>query len=96
DQDPYDYLPYFWSEVFDFSWEFWGDTADADRVVHREAQRDEDMVVVWTKGDRVVAAWGPWTMPKDDKKLLQQWIKSGEAVDVEKLADETTGIADLA
>ncbi|MFO7947518.1 MAG: FAD-dependent oxidoreductase, partial [Armatimonadota bacterium] len=63
DQDPYDYLPYFWSEVFDFSWEFWGDTADADRVVHREAQRDEDMVVVWTKGDRVVAAWGPWTMP---------------------------------
>ncbi|MFP3903779.1 MAG: NAD(P)/FAD-dependent oxidoreductase [Armatimonadota bacterium] len=95
DQDPYDYLPYFWSEVFDFSWELWGDTAEADHVFHRKAQRDEDMVVIWTKGNRVVAAWGPWTMPKDDKKLLQQWIKSGEAVDVEKLADETTSIADL-
>lgn len=95
EQEPYEYLPYFWSEVFGFSWEFWGDTAGADRVIHREAQRDEDMVVLWLKSRRLLAAWVPYSMPKEEKETLQEWIKSGQEVDVDRLADETTPIANI-
>lgn len=95
EQEPYEYLLYFWSEVFDFSWELWGDTDGADRVIHREAERDEDMVVLWFKGSRLIAAWGPYGMPEEEKTILQDWIKSGEDVKVDALEDETTAITEI-
>src|SRR6266542_2749859 len=32
-REPFVHVPYFFSDVFDLSYEFWGDTADADQVV---------------------------------------------------------------
>lgn len=30
----FDQVPYFFSDMFDLSWEFWGDSTDADEVLH--------------------------------------------------------------
>jgi NADPH-dependent 2,4-dienoyl-CoA reductase/sulfur reductase-like enzyme len=35
DRKPFQHVPYFFSDVFDLSYEFWGDPSEADQVVHR-------------------------------------------------------------
>jgi len=35
EREPFVHVPYFFSDVFDLSYEFWGDGAGADRVVYR-------------------------------------------------------------
>src|SRR5439155_17159688 len=32
---PFRHVPYFFSDIFDLSYEYWGDASDADEVVHR-------------------------------------------------------------
>lgn len=56
-------IPYFFSDVFDLSYEFWGDTTGAERTEYRGDVYSTSFSVWWLKGDRVVAAF---TMNRPD------------------------------
>jgi NADPH-dependent 2,4-dienoyl-CoA reductase/sulfur reductase-like enzyme len=57
DRIPFKHVPYFFSDVFDLSYELWGDTSEADSVVYRGDRTTRSFSVWWTKAGRVVAAF---------------------------------------
>jgi 3-phenylpropionate/trans-cinnamate dioxygenase ferredoxin reductase component len=50
-------IPYFFSDVFDLSYEFWGDTTGAERTEYRGDVHSASFSVWWLKGNRAVAAF---------------------------------------
>ena len=50
-------IPYFFSDVFDLSYEFWGDTSEADRTEYRGDVNSTSFSAWWLKGDRAIAAF---------------------------------------
>jgi NADPH-dependent 2,4-dienoyl-CoA reductase/sulfur reductase-like enzyme len=56
-------IPYFFSDVFDLSYEFWGDTTGAERTEYRGDVHSSSFSAWWLKGTKVVAAF---TMNRPD------------------------------
>jgi NADPH-dependent 2,4-dienoyl-CoA reductase/sulfur reductase-like enzyme len=56
-REPFRNVPYFFSDIFDLSWEFWGDTSDFDRTETRGDYDSKSFSVWWWKGKRLVAAF---------------------------------------
>lgn len=57
DAKPFENIPYFFSDVFDLSYEFWGDTEGADRTEYRGDVTSSSFSAWWLKGNKVVAAF---------------------------------------
>src|SRR6516165_10231370 len=57
DKTPFRHVPYFFSDVFDLSYEYWGDSTVADQVVHRGDVSSNSFSVWWLEQQRVVAAF---------------------------------------
>ncbi len=55
--EPFKNIPYFFSDVFDLSYEFWGDTEGADRTEYRGDVNSSSFSAWWLKGTKVVAAF---------------------------------------
>ncbi|MCU1430771.1 MAG: NAD(P)/FAD-dependent oxidoreductase [Actinomycetia bacterium] len=55
-RDPYDRLPYFFSDQYDVGMEYVGHAHDWDRVVLRGDPADRKFIAFWIKRDRIVAA----------------------------------------
>jgi NADPH-dependent 2,4-dienoyl-CoA reductase/sulfur reductase-like enzyme len=55
--EPFKNIPYFFSDVFDLSYEFWGDTAGAERTEYRGDIHSTSFSVWWLKGNKIVAAF---------------------------------------
>lgn len=85
--EPFVHVPYFFSDVFDLSYEFWGDTAEADEVVHRGDVATGSFSTWWLKDGRLQAAF-VMDRPEEERELAPQWIKSGVRLSAEALADE--------
>jgi NADPH-dependent 2,4-dienoyl-CoA reductase/sulfur reductase-like enzyme len=85
-REPYERIPYFFSDEFDLSWEFWGDTEEADGVVHRGDLDAGSFSTWWMKGERVVAAF-VMDRPDEERDLAPEWIKSGRCISSDDLAD---------
>lgn len=54
---PFQNIPYFFSDVFDLSYEFWGDTEGADRTEYRGDVHSPSFSAWWFKGKKLVAAF---------------------------------------
>lgn len=50
-------IPYFFSDIFDLSYEFWGDTTGAERTEYRGDVHSTSFSAWWLKGDKVLAAF---------------------------------------
>ena len=87
DDEPFDYLVYFFSDAFDLSWEYWGDQEGADRVVYRGTVDDGSFSAWWLDDDRVVAAF-VMDRPDEERDAAQRLIRSDDAVDAGRLEDE--------
>src|SRR5262249_30243211 len=91
DQAPFRHVPYFFSDVFDLSYEYWGDSSGADQVVHRGDLSSNSFSVWWVRQPRVVAAF-TMNRPDEERNLAPQWIESGPTVAAAKLADPSQQI----
>ncbi len=79
DRQPYVRVPYFFSDVFDLSYEFWGDSSKADNVVHRGDVGSGSFSVWWFRNDRLVAAF-IMDRPERERELAPEWIRGRAAV----------------
>lgn len=95
EKTPFRHVPYFFSDVFDLSYEYWGDSSDADHVVHRGDLSRSSFSVWWVRGERLVAAFA-MNRPDEERDVAPKWIESGQRVSVKKLADASKPIADAA
>ena len=57
EMEPFKNIPYFFSDVFDLSYEFWGSTEGAERTEYRGDVNSSSFSAWWFKGDSLVAAF---------------------------------------
>jgi len=92
---PFRHVPYFFSDVFDLSYEFWGDGAGANQVVHRGDVTSGSFSAWWIRGQRLVAAFA-MKRPEEERDLAPKWIEARQRVSAAKLADASHPIEDAA
>ncbi|MEZ4592848.1 MAG: FAD-dependent oxidoreductase [Chloroflexota bacterium] len=77
---PFEHVPYFFSDVFDLSYEFWGDVQGADEVVHRGSVADGEFSAWWLgEDDRLLAAF-VMNRPEEERASAPHWIQAGTAL----------------
>jgi NADPH-dependent 2,4-dienoyl-CoA reductase/sulfur reductase-like enzyme len=86
DPAPFRHVPYFFSDVFDLSYEYWGDASSADEVVHRGDLSTKSFSVWWLLESRVVAVF-TMNRPDEEREAAPQWIEEKCTVHGQKLKD---------
>lgn len=86
------HTPYFFSDVFDLSYEFWGDPAGADETVERGDLSSPSFSVWWLAQGRVMAAFA-MNRDEEERQAAQRWIAAKQRVSGEKLR-EAASISD--
>lgn len=91
DRQPFVHVPYFFSDVFDLSYELWGDPADAHEIVVRGDSNTPSFSVWWLKHSRVAAVF-VMNRPDEERQVAPEWIKSHQIVSREQLSDQKRSI----
>jgi NADPH-dependent 2,4-dienoyl-CoA reductase/sulfur reductase-like enzyme len=91
-REPFVHVPYFFSDVFDLSYEYWGDSADATEVIHRANWDEKSIAAFWLKGERMVAAF-VMNRPDEERDLVQEWIREGTDIGSKKASLSDPGAA---
>jgi 3-phenylpropionate/trans-cinnamate dioxygenase ferredoxin reductase subunit len=84
-QQPYERLPYFFSDQYDVGMEYTGYAPTWDRVVFRGDPAAREFIAFWLAGDRVVAGMNVnvWDVVDPIQRLIHERV----AVDDRRLAD---------
>ena len=77
DRAPFRHVPYFFSDVFDLSYEFWGDAADANQTVTRGEIASGSFSVWWLR-DGVVRAAFVMNRPAEERNAAPGFIELKE------------------
>ena len=88
-REPFVHVPYFFSDVFDLSYELWGDTSKSDRIVHRGDLHTNSFSVWWLSGDTLAAAF-VMNRPDEERELAPEWIRSKKALSPQRLRDSAS------
>jgi NADPH-dependent 2,4-dienoyl-CoA reductase/sulfur reductase-like enzyme len=93
ERSAFKHVPYFFSDVFDLSYEYWGDSSGADQVIHRGELASKSFSVWWLRQKRLVAAF---TMnPSDEEReLAPNWIENKQTLAAAKLQDVARPISE--
>jgi NADPH-dependent 2,4-dienoyl-CoA reductase/sulfur reductase-like enzyme len=70
---PFVHVPYFFSDVFDLSYEFWGDADRHDQVVYRGNMNQKQLSVWWLKKQTLCAAL-LLNRPEEERTVAPRWI----------------------
>jgi NADPH-dependent 2,4-dienoyl-CoA reductase/sulfur reductase-like enzyme len=87
ERTPFVHVPYFFSDVFDLSYECWGDAAGADEVAYRGSLDNGSFSVWWAKEGRLVAAF-VLNRPDEERELAPRWVREGRSVAALLVQDE--------
>jgi len=89
--DWFNSIPYFFSDVFDASYEFWGDPEHADTVIHRSDLDDGSFSVWWLRDERVQAAF-LLDRPDESRTMAQELIETQNDINPELLENEAVPV----
>jgi 3-phenylpropionate/trans-cinnamate dioxygenase ferredoxin reductase component len=93
DRQPFVHVPYFFSDVFDLSYELWGDCQGATQTVTRGDGNSSSFSVWWLDGDRLVAAFA-MNRPDEERNLAPEWIESKQHISRERLKNQNRPLKD--
>jgi len=93
-EEPYDRIPYFFSDQYDVGMEYAGHARTWDRVVFRGDPEGGEFIAFWVAGDRVLAGMNVNVWDVTD--AIQALVRSRAPVDNARLADPDTPLEDLA
>ena len=74
DRQPYVHIPYFFSDAFDLSYEYWGDATGATAAFTAGKPNDASFSTWWTRDGAVIAAF-VLNRPDAERDLAQQLIR---------------------
>ncbi|OGV76446.1 MAG: hypothetical protein A3K18_12845 [Lentisphaerae bacterium RIFOXYA12_64_32] len=83
---PFIHVPYFFSDVFDLSYEMWGDADGHDQVVYRSQMKQKQFSVWWLKEHTLCAAL-LMNRPEEERAVAPRWILRRPRLDPEALQD---------
>ena len=95
ERTPFKHVPYFFSDVFDLSYEFWGDAADSEEIIHRGDLRSNSFSVWWLRQKSLVAAF-TMNRPEEERDAAPKWIESKQPLSPAILADASQPVSDAA
>jgi len=95
ERTPFRHVPYFFSDVFDLSYEFWGDPSGADNPVHRGDLSSNSFSVWWLRQGTLVAAF-TMNRPDEERDAAPKWIESRQRLAAEKLQDASLPLSEAA
>ena len=92
--EPYDRVPYFFSDQYEVGMEYAGHATEWDEVVFRGDVEAREFIAFWVKDGRLLAGMNVnvWDVTDD----IQAVIRSGARVEAAKLRDPDVEIASLA
>src|SRR5579862_9565751 len=91
ERQPFVHVPYFFSDVFDLSYELWGDSEGATETITRGDAHTSSFSVWWLKGNRVICSF-VMNRPDEERQIAPEWIKSKQSIPPERLADSNRPI----
>ncbi len=91
-----DYVAYFYSDLFDLSWEWLGDNSGVDDTVVRLNNKGEPELVYYLKDGQLRAAFLLLQGP-DERQWVERAIRSGVdlTADLGRLSDPTVSLKDI-
>jgi 3-phenylpropionate/trans-cinnamate dioxygenase ferredoxin reductase subunit len=92
--EPYDRLPYFYSDQYDVGMEYTGHAVDWDQVVFRGDPASREFIAFWMAGDRVLAGMNVNVWDVTDP--IEQMIRSRVPLDAARLRDPDVPLEELA
>jgi len=95
DRKPFSHVPYFFSDVFDLSYELWGDSEGATQTVARGDLNSSSFSVWWLKQSRLVSAFA-MSRPDEERQAAAEWVKAKQLVSPERLADNNRAVGEAA
>jgi NADPH-dependent 2,4-dienoyl-CoA reductase/sulfur reductase-like enzyme len=94
ERKPFVHVPYFFSDIFDLSYEFWGDTTGAINTIYRGDVNSTSFSAWWLdETNRLLAAFA-MNRPDEERELAPQWIEHKRNVSPERLADPARALTD--
>src|SRR5665647_1422668 len=81
---PFIHVPYFFSDAFDLSYEFWGNADGHDQVVYRGSMNQKQLSVWWLKKQTLCAAL-LMNRPEEERAVAPRWIFRRPHLDSKKL-----------
>jgi NADPH-dependent 2,4-dienoyl-CoA reductase/sulfur reductase-like enzyme len=94
DRQPFVHVPYFFSDVFDLSYELWGDSSEATESLVRGEMEKSSFSVWWLKNAQLVAAF-TMNRPDEEREAAPEWIKNKQNLAAKKLADHKVALRDV-
>lgn len=76
ERKPFVHVPYFFSDVFDLSYEFWGDTAGAARTLYRGDLNSSSFSARWVDGTGTLLAAFVMGRPDEERESAPKLIES--------------------
>jgi len=95
DRKPFSHVPYFFSDVFDLSYELWGDSEGATQTFTRGDLNSSSFSVWWLKQGRLVSAFA-MNRPDEERQAAADWVKARQLVSPEGLADGNRAVKEAA
>jgi 3-phenylpropionate/trans-cinnamate dioxygenase ferredoxin reductase subunit len=91
--EPYEHIPYFFSDQYDVGMEYSGDPTGWDEVVFRGDPRGREFIAFWLKDEYVLAGMNVnvW----DVNEHVQALIRSRRSIDRARLTDVDTPLEEL-
>ena len=89
------HVPYFFSDIFDLSYELWGDSEGATQIVARGDLSTSSFSIWWLKQDRLVSAFA-MNRPDEEREAALEWIKSKQRISAERLVDQNRPVREAA
>jgi 3-phenylpropionate/trans-cinnamate dioxygenase ferredoxin reductase subunit len=94
DRQPYDKVPYFFSDQYDLGMEYRGWALPSDELVVRRGKGEQEFIAFWLRNQRVVAGMNVNIWDQGD--AIQALIERSAKVDRKKLADPDTDLVAVA
>ncbi|HKQ87753.1 MAG TPA: FAD-dependent oxidoreductase [Candidatus Acidoferrales bacterium] len=91
ERQPFVHVPYFFSDVFDLSYEFWGDSDGATQTMVRGDVSSSSFSVWWLKGERLIAAFA-MNRPDEERNAAPEWIQSKKKVSAARLGEQNRAV----
>jgi NADPH-dependent 2,4-dienoyl-CoA reductase/sulfur reductase-like enzyme len=92
ERTPFKHVPYFFSDVFDLSYEFWGDPSGAEEIIHRGDLSSNSFSVWWLRQRTVVAVFA-MNRPEEERDLAPKWIEFKQRVSAARLEDASHSVS---
>jgi NADPH-dependent 2,4-dienoyl-CoA reductase/sulfur reductase-like enzyme len=95
DRKPFSHVPYFFSDVFDLSYELWGDSEGSTQTIARGDLNSSSFSVWWLKQGRLVSVFA-MNRPDEERQAAAEWVKAKQFVSPERLADNNRAVGEAA